>query len=148
MSRLFSYAAIAGTFALFGLATPSIAAAAEVELEVLVIQAEKGTGTLEEALKPHAERIAKTGFGAAKLVDRVSRKVEQGSSVSLQILEKFSTVKLLDVTKDGTVKLAIEIKDFNFKAKTSHIKGGTIIVVKKTGKDSALLLAVTPKVRE
>ena len=93
-------------------------------------------------------KTAIVGYTGAKLLDELEVKVEPKASISLEILGRSQILKVtvLDVDKDGTVKLRVAIDSFKFSANTTHKKNNaTVVLAHKTGPDTALFLAVTPK---
>ena len=122
-------------------------AAGSIPIRIQVIEATKSGKGFDKRLAKLKDGIV--GYNGAKLVDEIVAKVEPGASVSLEILKRSQVlkVKLREVQPDGTVKLSVAIEAFKFAANTTHKKGrATVLVAHRTGKDTALFLAVTPEI--
>lgn len=132
-------------FACVLLAPPSYAEVKPVTIRIKIIEAKK-TGSFDPKLESF--RAALPGFDGAKLLDELETKVEPGGAVSLEILDKKRVLKVtvLEVQKDATVKLKVEIEAFKFSANTTHLRDkATTIVGKMIEKDTGLYLAVTTR---
>lgn len=119
-----------------------------IGVRIQVIEATKKSETLDPKLEPLRKNILNLGWKGAKLLDELETAVEPKATISLDILNKQHMLKVtvLSVEND-TVKLKVEIPEFKFSANTTHKKGmATVLVAKDTGPDTALFLAVTPKI--
>ena len=146
--RLFaSICVMAGALAI--LAPVTARADAPVTVKILVIEASRTAGKVDPAVASLAK--AMPGYSGARLVDALEAKVAGGSSVSLEIKDRKEILKvtvLKAAAREVHLKLAIDA--LKFSTKTSHKlrsdKDATVLVrAKKTGKDTALFLAVTPR---
>jgi hypothetical protein len=145
-------------FMILALALPrlSFAAPEPVTVHIQVIEAsKKGDFDKRLAALKTPERDALPGYEGAKLVDEVEAQIEPGASVSLEIMSKSKVLKvtLLKVDPDQTIRLKVAIDAFKFSAETKHQKGkaatghSMVMVGHPTGKESAVFLAVTPKLK-
>lgn len=130
---------------LVALVVPALAQAAPVTVRIQVVDAQK-KGAFDPKLS--ALRSALPGYEGAKLVDELETKVEPGSSVSLQVLDKTAILKVtvVDVDKDGVVRLKLEIDAFKLSTTTKHVRdNATAVVAKPLEGDKAVFLAVTTR---
>ena len=124
-----------------------------VAVSIVVIEASKATKGMDKRLDELklTATLADYGYTQAKVMDELETQVALDASVSLEILKQGGQARNLKVTvlqvdaKNDTVKLEVSIPEFEFKTTTSHKKGGRLMVAHKRGKDTALFLAVTPK---
>jgi hypothetical protein len=119
-----------------------------VAINILVIEGDEKQGSFD----PRLERLKKSmpGYTGAKLLDELRTNVEEGSSVSLEIMKQSGQSRLLRVTvqnvePNGTVRLQVAIDALKLKTDTTHEKGATFMVRHPMPGNKALFLAVTPK---
>lgn len=123
--------------------------AATVQLHILVIEASKEKGPIDPRLESLKDNML--GYTAAKVVDEVSAKADEGSSVSMEIVRKSKEPRLLKVTvlkvtPDKNITMKVAIDAIKFSAEPTHKSGSTFLLGHKLPNDKALFLAVTPKV--
>jgi hypothetical protein len=128
---------------------PSKKEAKPVAIHILVIEGDKKGKELDKKIDAQL-RSAMPGYGGAKVLDELTTSVEEGSSVSLEILRQSGVSRLLKVTvrnvdPNGTVHLTVAIDALKFSADTTHEKSGRFVVRHPLSEDKALFLAVTPK---
>ena len=125
--------------------TPAGAEAIEPPPEVVAAVAEAPAARRMPEGEAQPPRLALGTHGA------VSSAELNASQVGVEILKKGGKARNLKVTvldvdvKNDAVKLEVSIPEFDFKTTTNHKKGGRLMVAHKRSKDSALFLAVTPK---
>lgn len=132
-----------------GIATRAEAAPRPVQLNILVVEADKAGKGFPERLAPYKDGMP--GFTGGKLLDELNTATEEGSSVSLEILKQSGESRILKVTvrkveADSTVKLRVAIAALKLQIDTTHEKSGTVIVAHELSKQKALFLVITPKV--
>lgn len=120
-----------------------------VAIHILVIEGDKKGKEVDKRIDA-ALKSAMPGYTGAKVLDELTTSVEEGSSVSLEILRKSGESRLLKVTvrsvdPNGTVHLNVAIEALKFSADTTHEKSGRLVVRHPLSEDKALFLAVTPK---
>lgn len=120
----------------------------QVQIHILVIEGDKTSSDFEKSLERW--RNAMPGYTGAKLVDELNATVEEDSSVSLEILRRSGTPRLLRVTvrkiePDHTVKLRVAIDALKLSTDTTHKNGATLVVGNPLSGTRALFLAITPK---
>lgn len=118
-----------------------------VAINIYVIEADKKSSDFDDKLKDL--KNAMPGYSGAKILDELNTKVEEGSSVSLEIMRRSGEARLmkvtvLDVDNQGTVKLHIAIDELKFSSDTTHKKGARLVVGKALSDTKALFLAVKP----
>ncbi len=126
-------------------ALPSLALAAPITVRIQVIEANK-KGQVDPKIA--SLKSAMPGYEGAKLVDELETKVEPGGSVSLEILDKKQVLKVtvVEVDKDGVVKLKLEVAAFKMATSTKHVRdNATVVVGKPLDGDKGLFLAVTTR---
>jgi hypothetical protein len=142
--RLFALACAVAAF------VPAAAeAGAPVMVKILVIEGSR----VAEKIDPPLVRLVKAmpGYTGARLVDALEAKVALGSSVSLEIKGRKETLKVTVMKAEAQeVRLQLAIDALKFSTKTHHKlrsnKDATVLVrATKTGKGTALFLAVTPR---
>jgi len=124
-----------------------------VGVNIVVIEAAKSGQGIDKRIQELKLNgpIEDAGYTQAKVMDELETQVARESSVTLEILKKGGKARNLKVTvldvdvKNDAVKLEVSIPEFDFKTTTNHKKGGRLMVAHKRSKDSALFLAVTPK---
>ena len=145
------FALAATTMALLLLSVGQAYAAPKVSVDIAVIEASR-TGTKVDprvsALKLH-KKLAQYGFTSAKVMDELSAKVDLGSSVSLEFMQKngkgrMLQVKVLEAAK-ALVRLQVTVPDIKFSTKTEHKNGGTFMLALPGRQAKRLFLAVNPK---
>jgi hypothetical protein len=134
-------------------AAPRAWAQQTVGVSIVVIEATRSGGGVDKRLQELklTGPIEDAGFTQAKVMDELETQVALEASVTLEILKKGGQARTLKVTvldvdaNNDVVKLEVSIPEFEFKTTTNHKKGGRLVVAHKRGKDTALFLAVTPK---
>lgn len=122
----------------------SPAYAAPVKIQIKVIEASRTSKKFDKKLESLKDKLP--GYTGARLVDELDAKADVGGAVTLEIKERkqILKVKVLEFKKD-VVKLEVSIPQLKLSTKTTHKKNNaTFIVAHKTGKDTALFLAITP----
>jgi len=118
----------------------------KIKIHVQVIEA----STVSKGIDPKLKKLKKAfrGYKGAKIVDQLEASVAKGSSISLEILRKsrLLSVTFKEIDSDGSIRLKVAIEAFKFAAETTHKKkNATVVVAHETSEQSAIFLAVTPK---
>lgn len=121
----------------------------KVAVHIVVIEADKKSKEMDKRAEPFRKKMP--GYEGAKVLDELTAPVEEGSSVSLEIMKKSKEPRLLKVTvqkvePDKSTSLHVSIDALKFDADTRHKNNGTLLVAKPLSDSKALFLAITPKV--
>lgn len=123
---------------------PGVASAQPVALSIKIIDARSDGNSVDPRLKELARELATLKFTSYQLIDEATLKLEVGSSGRMQLPNgHWMVLKARELSKDGKVRLDLEVKKLKFKTTVSVGPGATLAVGGPSVGEGSLILAVT-----
>lgn len=117
---------------------------AAFELQIRVIHALTDGGGLDPRLQDLKVDLSQLNYRSFKLLDGHRKQVYSYEAIALEFPgNRWLNVRTKGVTKEGTLKLRLTIRDLGFKAKVKVRPGSTILVGGPPHDGGAIVLAVT-----